>query len=155
MIWHKNEFFISDEKHFLDVEYISEYLSLKSYWAENIPIELVRRSIEGSFCFGLYFKPLADIQKATQVGFARVVTDKATFGYLADVFIGEDYRGIGLGKWLMEIIMAHPSLQGFRSWMLATRDAHGLYAKFGFGPLEQPERIMRKHDPDIYKKPIR
>ncbi|HXB43770.1 MAG TPA: hypothetical protein VNV85_06925, partial [Puia sp.] len=97
MIWHKNEFFISDEKHFLDVEYISEYLSLKSYWAENIPIELVRRSIEGSFCFGLYFKPLADIQKATQVGFARVVTDKATFGYLADVFIGEDYRGIGLG----------------------------------------------------------
>ena len=96
-------------------------------------------------CFGAY-------EGDRQLGFARVVTDYATFGYLADVFIDENYRGLGLSKWLVQTIMAHPQLQGFRSWQLATKDAHGLYAQFGFKPLENPERIMRIVVPDIYKK---
>jgi GNAT superfamily N-acetyltransferase len=95
-------------------------------------------------CFGVY-------DRENQIGFARVITDKATFGYLADVFIDPNYRGKGLSKWLMETIMNHPDLQGFRSWQLATRDAHGLYEKFGFKPLDNPERIMRKAVLDIYK----
>ncbi|HMK03107.1 MAG TPA: GNAT family N-acetyltransferase, partial [Ferruginibacter sp.] len=95
----------------------------------------VKKSIGGSCCFGLY-------DKNKQVGFARVITDHATFGYLADVFIIEAYRGKGLSKWLMTEIMNHPDLQGFRRWMLATRDAHGLYKQFGFEPLDMPERIM-------------
>src|ERR1700712_302077 len=92
-------------------------------WAENIPVEVVQRSIDGAVCFGVY-------DEGEQIGFARVITDKATFGYLADVFIDERYRGLGLSKWLMETIMSHPELQGFRNWQLATRDAHTLYAKF-------------------------
>ena len=95
-------------------------------------------------CFGVY-------EGDRQLGFARVVTDYATFGYLADVFIDEAYRGRGLSKWLMEIIMGHPQLQGFRTWQLATRDAHGLYARFGFTIPDKPERIMRISVPDIYK----
>ena len=154
MTWHQNGFIVSDEKNYLNAEYIHDYLSNKSYWAENIPFEIVRRSIEGSFCFGVYYKEMQALPNGKQVGFARVITDNATFGYLADVFIDEDYRGRGLGKWLMETIMSHPELQGFRGWMLATRDAHSLYAKFGFEPLEQSQRIMRKHNPDVYKKSI-
>ena len=95
-------------------------------------------------CFGLY-------DDGKQIGFARVITDKATFGYLADVFVDERYRGKGLAIWMMSAIMSHPELQGFRNWMLGTRDAHGLYRKFGFTQLDQPERIMRKNDPDVYK----
>ena len=111
----------------------------------DIPVDMVKRSIDGSMNFGVY-------NGSRQIGFARVITDHATFGYLADVFIDENYRGLGLSKWLMQTIMAHPQLQGFRSWQLATRDAHGLYAQFGFKPLENPERIMRIVVPDIYKK---
>lgn len=139
----KDSFTISTDKHKLNVPYIHQFLTT-SYWAENIPIEIIKKSIEGSVCFGVY-------DGGDQIGFARVITDMATFGYLADVFIDEKYRGLGLSKWLMEIIMADPNLQGFRNWQLATRDAHGLYAKFGFKPLENPERIMRKNVPDIYK----
>ena len=141
----KGDYIISTDNKMLDVEYIHGYLSGKSYWAENIPIETVKKSIAGSLCFGMY-----DNKK--QIGFARVITDNATFGYLADVFIDEDYRGKKLGVWLMEVIMSHPELQGFRNWMLGTRDAHGLYKKFGFKQLEQPERIMRKNDPEAYKR---
>lgn len=144
MEWRKNEFNITTDNHQLDIDYIHHYISEKSYWAENIPIGIVKKSIEGAMCFGVY-------DNGKQIGFARVITDKATYGYLADVFIDENYRGKGLGIWLMETIMSHPELQGFRNWMLATRDAHGLYAKFGFRPLEFPERIMRKNDPDVYK----
>ncbi|MBC7889377.1 MAG: GNAT family N-acetyltransferase [Ferruginibacter sp.] len=138
-----NSFNISTDKTKLNISYIHQFLS-QSYWAENIPVEIVQRSIDGSVCFGVY-------DNGQQVGFARVITDKATFGYLADVFIDESYRGRGLSKWLMETIMGHPDLQGFRNWQLATRDAHGLYAKFGFKPLDNPERIMRKNDPEVYK----
>ena len=139
----KDSFTISTSKEKLNISYIHQFLA-QSYWAENIPIEIVQRSIEGAVCFGVY-------DGDQQIGFARVITDKATVAYLADVFIDEQYRGRGLSKWLMKTIMSHPELQGFRNWFLGTRDAHGLYAQFGFSPLENPERIMRKNVPDIYK----
>ena len=145
MNWYKEKFIISDEKNKLQPEYIHDYLSNKSYWAKNIPLETVKKSIEGSICFGMY-------QNEKQIGFARVVTDKATFGYLADVFIDENYRGKGLSKWLMEVIMIYPELQGLRRWMLGTKDAHSLYAKFGFEPLENPMRVMHIYNADVYKK---
>ena len=132
----KNNFIISTDKSKLDINTIHHYLSVESYWAKNITVDVVKKSIEGACCFGLFFKD-------EQVGFARVITDYATFGYLADVFIIENYRGQGLGKWLIETIMSCPQLQGFRRWMLATRDAHDLYAQFGFKPLDKPERFMR------------
>lgn len=143
MDYQKGAFTISTDRTKLNIPYIHQFL-IRSYWAEEIPIEIVIKSIEGSVCFGLY-------ENHRQIGFARVVTDKATFGYLADVFVDEEYRSRGLSKWLMEVIMTHPELQGFRSWMLGTKDAHGLYAQFGFTPLNQPERIMRKNVPNIYK----
>ena len=139
----KENFIVSTDKSSLDLQYIHEFIS-HSYWAAGIPIETLQKSIEGSMCFGLY-------DDGKQIGFARVITDKATFGYLADVFVDERYRGKGLAIWMMSAIMSHPELQGFRNWMLGTRDAHGLYRKFGFTQLDQPERIMRKNDPDVYK----
>jgi|SRR5271154_4479202 len=147
MNWYKEKFIISDEKNKLHAEYIHNYLSNKSYWAENIPLETVKKSIEGSICFGMYEK-----ENEKQIGFARVVTDKATFAYLADVFIDEDYRGKGLSKWLMEVIMSYHELQGLRRWMLGTRDAHSLYEKFGFEALENPKRVMHIYNAGVYKK---
>ncbi len=147
MKWKKDGFTIRTKKNKMNIPYIHEFISNKSYWAEGIPLAVVKRSIKGSLCFGIF-------HATKQIGFARVVTDSATFGYLADVFIDENYRGKGLGKWLMEVIVSHPELRGLRNWMLATRDAHGLYEKFGFKPLENPERIMRKNNPDVYKKEI-
>ena len=143
MNFHKGDYSISTAKEKLDIPFIHRFLA-HSYWAENIPFETVQKSIEGSVCFGVY-------EGNKQIGFARVITDHATFGYLADVFIDENSRGRGLSKWLMEIIMDYPELQGFRSWQLATKDAHGLYARFGFTIPDNPERIMRKVVPDIYK----
>lgn len=131
----KDDFSISTDKAKLDVELIHHYLCHESYWAKNIPVQVVEKSIEGSFCFGMY-------HQNKQIGFARVITDHATFAYLADVFILPSHQGKGLSKWLMEAIMNHPDLQGLRRWLLATRDAHGLYAQFGFIPLDKPERIM-------------
>lgn len=145
MFWTKAEFKVSDENEFLDLSYVHEFLSKQSYWAEGIPFEIFRLSIENSICFGLYFH-----QK--QIGFARVVSDLATIGYLGDVFIDEGFRGQGLGTFLMECVFGHPKLQGFRSWMLATRDAQPLYAKFGFTPIENPQRFMRKLNPHPYLK---
>ena len=145
MNWSKDGLLISDEKMMLQPEYIHDYLSNKSYWAADIPLETVKKSIDGSVCFGIYDANL-------QIGFARVVTDKATFGYLADVFVDENYRGRGLSKWLMEVVLNYPDLQGLRRWMLGTRDAHELYKKFGFEELENPQRIMHIHHPEVYKK---
>ena len=116
-----------------------------SYWAAGIPREVVRRSIEHSLCFGLYHQD-------RQVGFARVVTDRATFGYLGDVFVLEAYRGRGLGRWLMEVVHAHPELQGFRRWCLLTLDAHGLYRRAGFTPLADAARWMERRAPDVYAR---
>lgn len=135
----QNEFVISTDKSKLNVDTIHNYLCNESYWAKNIPVETVIKSIDGSCCFGLYVN---ENSIAKQIGFARVVTDYATFAYLADVFVLETYRGKGLSKWLMKMIMNCPDLQGLRRWLLATKDAHGLYTKFGFSALDKPERIM-------------
>src|SRR5262249_43854229 len=140
----RGEYTITTDRARLDLGVVHGYL-VRSYWAEGIPRELVRRSIQQSFCFGLYHG-----QK--QIGFARVITDYATFGYLGDVFVLEDYRGRGLGKWLIETVMAHPQLQGFRRWSLLTRDAHLLYQGFGFKSLAHPERWMEKHEPGVYTR---
>lgn len=128
----------------LDLALVHEFLGA-SYWAHGIPLETVRRSIRNSLCFGLY-------EGERQIGFARVVSDRATFAYLADVFVLASHRGLGLGKLLMDAVVAHPELQGLRRWMLATRDAHGLYAQYGFTPLPAPERFMELHDADVYAR---
>ena len=148
----KNKFIISTDKSKLNIQFIHNYLSNESYWAKNIPVNTVKKSINGSCCFGLYINENKNVLAATQIGFARVVTDYATFGYLADVFIIEKFRGKGLAKWLMKVIMNHPDLQGLRRWMLATKDAHALYAKFGFLALDKPERIMGFKPFDEYPK---
>jgi GNAT superfamily N-acetyltransferase len=135
-------FLLTDETARVDLEVVHRFLST-SYWAPGIPREVVERSLRGSMCFSAF-------HGAAQVGFARVVTDRATFAYLADVFVLPEYRGRGLSKELMAFICAHPDLQGLRRWMLATRDAHGLYAKYGFTPPAKPERYMERIDPDIY-----
>ncbi|UHG91331.1 GNAT family N-acetyltransferase [Spirosoma oryzicola] len=129
------EYTVSDDKTKIDLAVIHDYLSREAYWSQNIPIELVQRSIDNSLCFGVY-------RADRQVGFARVVTDLATFGYLADVFILPEHRGKGLSKKLVAFIMAYPALQGLRRIMLVTRDAHGLYERFGFKPIDSPENTM-------------
>jgi GNAT superfamily N-acetyltransferase len=130
-----------------DLGAIHRYLSGESYWAKGIPRETVERSIRNSLCFAIL-----ECGSQAQVGFARVTTDRATFAYLADVFVLPAHRGRGLSKWLMRVILAHPELQGLRRWMLATLDAHGLYAGFGFTALSQPERFMLRYFPDVYAK---
>ena len=147
----KGSYHITTDKDKMDIDFIHRFLT-RSYWAEGINKEITTRSVKGSLCFGVFengLPPLASPGK--QVGFARMVTDQATFAYLADVFIAEDHRGKGLSKWLMEVITAHPDLQGLRRILLATRDAHGLYAQFGFTPLTSPERWMQIHNPFVYK----
>ncbi|WP_316813813.1 GNAT family N-acetyltransferase [Pedobacter heparinus] len=131
----ENGFVFSDDKNKIDPIAIHHYLSTQSYWAKDIPLEVVQRSIDNSLCFGIY-------KDTRQVGFARWITDKATFGYLADVYIDGAYRGQGLSKKLMSLMLFHKDLQGLRRYMLATLDAHGLYAQFGFKAIEHPERIM-------------
>ncbi len=142
----KDAYCISTDTSLLDLQLIHSYLSNESYWATNIPIEIVRTSVANSLCFGLY-------HDGKQIGFARLVTDKATFAYLADVFILTAYRGKGLSKWLMEAIQSHPELQGLRRWMLGTRDAHGLYEQFGWIVLDEDtrKRFMQRHFKDVYQ----
>lgn len=144
MMISKGDFSISTDKNKLDVDFIQAFLT-RTYWAEGIPREVVIKSINGSLSFGLY-------HLGKQIGFARMITDAATFAYLADVFIIEEFRGKGLSKWLVEVILSHPELQGLRRIMLATKDAHGLYAQFGFTGLAIPERWMNIHYSDVYKK---
>src|SRR6266550_3280653 len=123
MISRKENYSITTDKNKLDIKFIHQFLTW-SYWSENIPFETVKRSIDGSMCFGVF-----DSKK--QIGFARMVTDHATFAYLADVFIDESWRGKGLSKWLMQVILEQPELKGMQRILLATRDAHGLYAQSG------------------------
>jgi len=141
--WRRGEYLISTDRDHLDIATIHGFLTT-SYWAVGIPIEVVKRSIEHSLNFGLF-------QDDRQVGFARVITDYATFAYLSDVFVLEPFRGQGLSKWLMQVIIAHPELQELRRWMLLTRDAHGLYRQVGYTPLANPERAMERYFPDIYR----
>jgi GNAT superfamily N-acetyltransferase len=137
---------ISTDPARLDVTLIQRWLSEESYWAPGIPRDVVERSITGALNFGIYHETQG------QVGFARVISDHATFAYLADVFVLESHRGQSLSKRLMETILAHPQLQGLRRWMLATRDAHGLYEQFGFTLPKVAGRIMERTDPDIYRR---
>lgn len=132
----------------LDINLIHQFLCKESYWAKGIPKNIVEKSISNSLCFGLFYKD-------AQVGFARLVTDKATFAYLADVFIINEHRGNGLGKWLMKTIHEHPELQNLRRWILTTKDAHGLYEQLGWikPPDDYVYRFMMRHNPDVYKKP--
>lgn len=136
---HRENFTISTDSSRLDVDAICDFLS-RAYWAKGRPRERTERALENSLVFGLY-----DGNK--QIGIARVVTDYAIFAYLCDVFIHEDYRALGLGKWLIETIHDHPDLQGLRRWTLATRDAHGLYKQFGWDALSNPESWMEMFRP--------
>ena len=140
----RGEFTVSTDRSRLDLKLVHDFLR-GSYWAKDIPRDVFMKSIENSLCFGVYEGP-------RQIGFARVITDYATFAYLADVFIIESHRRRGLANFLMECIVQHPQLQGLRRWTLATRDAHQLYAKFGFKPLGRPDRFMELHNPEVYKK---
>jgi GNAT superfamily N-acetyltransferase len=135
---------ISSDADAMDLDAIHAYLS-GSYWAQGIPRAVVAKAISGSPCFGVFNE-----QDEAQVGFARVVTDRATFAYLCDVYVLEEHRGRGLAAWLIEAIVSHPDLQGRRRFVLATRDAHGLYEKFGFVPLARPEIFMEINRPGIY-----
>jgi len=141
----RGDFLVSTDRSRLDLDVVHGFLT-NCYWAKGIAREVVKRSIEHALCFGVYEA------SGAQVGFARVVSDFATFAYLGDVFVLESYRGRGLSKWLMECIMAHPDLQGLRRWILLTRDAHGLYSQFGFTPVKAAERYMELHDPNVYER---
>lgn len=136
---------ISTDPALLDIDLVHGWLSRESYWAAGIPRAVVVDAIAHSLCFGLYGGD------NRQLGFARVVTDRATFAYLCDVFVLGSERGQGLGKWLVEAVQSHPALAGVRRFMLATRDAHALYASCGFSPLGAPEKFMEINRPDIYR----
>jgi GNAT superfamily N-acetyltransferase len=138
----KNNYLISTDKNKIDIEYVHTFLS-QSYWSPGVPIGVVKKAMKGSLSFGVYYKD-------KQVGYARMVTDKATFAYLADVFIDEDHRGKSLAKWLVEMILAHPQLRGLRRILLATKDAHKLYEQCGFTAINNPERYM-VYNPSAYK----
>ena len=142
--WTRGPFTISTDTNRLDRERIHGFLK-GSYWAPGISREVVDRSIEGALCFGVY-------DESAQVGFARVITDRATFAYVADVFVLESHRGRGLSVWLMEAIRAHPDLQNLRRWILMTRDAHGLYEKFGFRRMADTGRCMEILDREVYTR---
>ena len=137
------EFEISRDKSRLDVDMIHQFLSNESYWARNRTLEQTKTAIENSICFGVF-------RGERQVGFARVVTDKAAFAYIGDVFVVDEFRGRGLSKMLMRAMLEHPDLQGLRRWVLATKDAHGLYDQFGFAELKHPERWMELPAKDAY-----
>jgi len=144
--WRRDGYTISTDPALLDIGMIHDFLARRSYWAQEIPLDVVQRSIEHSLCFGLY-------AAASQVGLARVVTDYAVFAYLGDVFVLEEHRGRGLGTWLVETAVSYPELQGVRRWDLATNDAHELYRRFGFVEAN-PTRVMERLDPapGIYRR---
>lgn len=142
-------FRITDNKDDMDIDAIHNFIS-QSYWAKDVPKSVMIKAIENSLCFAVLAGDLSHSEK--QVGFARLITDFATFAYLADVYILEEYRGNGLGKKMMQQIMAHPQLQGLRRIMLATRDAHDLYAQYGFTELSDKKMFMQLWTPDVYSQ---
>lgn len=137
------EYEIDTDRMRLDLAAIHRFLSKESYWAQNRTMEQTLTAVENSQCFGLY-------RGKQQVGFARVITDRATFAYIGDVYVVDEHRGKGLSKWLMKVIIEQPDLQNLRRWVLATRDAHGLYQQFEFAPLRHPDRWMERTAPDAY-----
>lgn len=137
MNWQNGDYQISTDRRKLQLSVIHHYLAHDSYWAQGIPREKVRKSMQHSTCFGIYYGK-------QQIGFCRVVTDFVRFAWLGDVFILPEHRGKGLSKWMMEVVLAYPDFQGIRRWVLGTKDAHGLYAQFGFKGLTTPDRMMEK-----------
>jgi GNAT superfamily N-acetyltransferase len=138
-----DDYSISTDKAALDLPFIHHFLSTEAYWSLNIPMDIVKRSVEHSLCFGVYLG-------TQQVGFARIISDYATIAYLGDVFIVPAHRGKGLSKRLIAGIMSHPDLQGLRRWILLTGDAHGLYRQFGWVPIPKPELYMEIARPNLY-----
>ncbi len=134
---------ISTDRADVDLDVVHAYLSQEAYWSKNIPRAVVQKAIKNSYCFSAFMD-------AKQIGFARVVTDAATFAYLADVFVLPEFRGNGISKKLMQSVQSHPDLQGLRRWMLMTADAHKLYESYGFSALAKPDRAMEISKPDIY-----
>jgi GNAT superfamily N-acetyltransferase len=141
MEWSRGHFTVSCDPAKLDHAVIAQFLR-SSYWAQDVPLRTVEKSLENSLCFAL-------LDGKRQIGFSRVISDYATIAYLGDVFVLDEFRGAGLAKWMMACIVSHPDLQGLRRWILSTRDAHGLYAQFGFAPLKNPQMFMERHDPDV------
>ena len=139
-------YLISDDPTRLDATAIHGYLT-RSYWSENIPLETVQRALQGSLCTGAY------LETGEQVGLVRISSAHATYAYLCYVYVLEEHRRHGLSKVMLELTLRHPRLQGLRTWNLRTRDAHGLYAQFGFKPVEQPESYMALRFPDVYRQP--
>ena len=144
MEWRRDDFVVSDDPARLDRDRVRRFIADESYWAAGIPRGVMDKAIDHSLCFGVY-------RGAEQLGFARVVTDRATFGYLCDVFVDPAHRAAGLGKWLVECVLAHPDLQGLRRLSLMTRDAHTLYQRFGFKPMADATRYLEIHRPDVYR----
>ena len=144
---HQDEYLMSTDPKKLDPAAVHAFLTT-THWAPGIPLSLVKKALSNSLCFGLY-------HKGKQVGLSRVVTDYATYAYLCDVYVLEAHRGKGLGHWMVECVMTHPELQNLRRFMLATRDAHGIYGAFGFTGLTAPERMMERHDPGVYERVAR
>ncbi|MBI1795585.1 MAG: GNAT family N-acetyltransferase [Candidatus Eisenbacteria bacterium] len=142
--WRRGEFTLTTDRARIDLDAVHAFLTA-SYWAQGIPRDMVARSIEHSLPFAL-------LDGARQIGFARVITDYATFAYLGDVYVLEAYRGRGLAGWMLETVQAHPALQGFRRWVLLTRDAHALYRKAGWSALAAPDRYMERWFKDVYKR---
>jgi GNAT superfamily N-acetyltransferase len=147
LLTQKDRFKIDTDPHHLQIDIIHDYLSNRSYWAKGRSIEVIQKSIANSLCFGVY-------DEEQLVGFARVVSDYATFGWLCDVFILESHRGHGLGKWLVETILQHPDITNIRRLLLATRDAHELYRLSGFRELEHPEKLMERPNPSVIVPPL-
>jgi len=143
MKYRNGDYEIDTDKRRLDLSRIHTFLSTESYWARSRTLEQTLTAVENSLCFGVY-------RGKVQVGFARLITDRATFAYVGDVFVVEEHRGKGLSKWLMKVISEQPDLQCLRRWLLATRDAHGLYEQFDYSPLRHPERWMERTAPDAY-----
>lgn len=134
----KERFFVSTNSDLLDLPFITEFLSKRSYWAKGRSKEVIQKSVENSLCFGVY------TTSNQQVGFARVITDYAVFGWIMDLFIVEEHRKKGLSKMLIKEMMEHSALQGLQKWGLNTKDAHALYEQFGFSKITQPDWMMEK-----------
>ena len=143
--YRRGRFEVSTDPNQISADFVHDWLSTESYWAENIPREVVDRALKHSLCFGLY-------DGARQIGLARVITDRATYAYLCDVFVHEVYRGQGLGQWLIECVLADPDLQGLRRFMLSTVSGHKLYERLGFSFAAKPENLMEIHCPNVYQK---
>jgi GNAT superfamily N-acetyltransferase len=142
MQWQRQDAIVTDQREAMDDDVIHHFLSTESYWAQGIPKAVVVRSLNHSLCFGLF-------EQQQQIGLGRIISDRATFAYLADVFVLPSHRGLGLGTWLVECMLNHPDLQGLRRWLLATDDAHGLYQRFGF-EVSPSGKLMAKLNPRVY-----